>query len=155
MSRRKEIKGIVHGFLSSFVSRNNDINGYWGLGKLYRYAIENDTDTIEMNLSSIDCIPRNSIPKAIITRYSQSLLNMIEKQGLPESWLQNAQVRIQFALPDDADSSVRVHLGDPYHCLVVLGDDLGKERSASRIGRCRIHNPERECQSSRVSKGNV
>ena len=153
MSRRKELKGVAYGFLSSFVSRNNDINGYWGLGKLYQFAVENGTDEIEMNLSKNDCIPSNTIPKAIIAQYSQALSIMFEKQGLPKFWLSKAIVRIKFAQSDDADSSVRGYLGDPFQCSVILQDDLGKDRLASTFGRCRVHNPDREYQSNRVSKG--
>lgn len=37
MGRRKEFKSIVEDVTQFFISRNNDIEGYWGIGKLYFY----------------------------------------------------------------------------------------------------------------------
>ena len=34
MAKSKELKNIASGLYGSFISRNNDVRGYWGVGKL-------------------------------------------------------------------------------------------------------------------------
>jgi len=34
MARRSELKGIAIAINGSFVSRNNDFNGYWSIGQI-------------------------------------------------------------------------------------------------------------------------
>lgn len=38
MPRRSELNGVASDIVRSFVSRNNDLRGYWALGMLCVYA---------------------------------------------------------------------------------------------------------------------
>ena len=38
MSGRNKLRGVAHAVLGSFISRNNDIDGYWALGLLRSFA---------------------------------------------------------------------------------------------------------------------
>ena len=35
MSAYKQLKGIAAGLAGTFISRNNDVDGYWGMGVIY------------------------------------------------------------------------------------------------------------------------
>ena len=50
MARRKEIKGIIDGLISSFISRNNDLNGYWAMGKLCGFLIQSNSRVLTLEL---------------------------------------------------------------------------------------------------------
>ncbi|MFB0583439.1 hypothetical protein [Aeromonas salmonicida] len=57
MGHRKELICVASGIINSFSSRNNDIDGYWGLGKLYK-AIE----PVESKVVSIELITKVATP---------------------------------------------------------------------------------------------
>ena len=38
MPRRKELRSVVYGICDHFISRYNEINGYWALGYIYKEA---------------------------------------------------------------------------------------------------------------------
>jgi hypothetical protein len=50
MARRKALKNVCSGILGSFVSRNNDCEGYWGMGILYRFAKERGKSDLMIDL---------------------------------------------------------------------------------------------------------
>jgi len=59
MVRRKILNGVAAGLASSFVSRNNDIDGSWGMGKLYLVAASGDdgSRTVVLDLIAPDALP--------------------------------------------------------------------------------------------------
>ena len=59
MPRRKEIKGIAAGFVSHFISRINDINGYWAMGILHKYALNNLSTSVEIDVLTHVISPGN------------------------------------------------------------------------------------------------
>lgn len=50
MARRKELGNIAQGIVSSFVSRNNDYDGYWELAKLYDLSKDSDGGEVSIDL---------------------------------------------------------------------------------------------------------
>ncbi len=57
MGHRKELKNIANGIIFSFKSRNNDVDGYWELGKLYSYAKSCGVNSIKLNLLDLSINP--------------------------------------------------------------------------------------------------
>ena len=53
------LKSIGDGILSSFVSRNNDVYGYWGIGKLYNWMLASKSMTIKIDLLKNTIDPTN------------------------------------------------------------------------------------------------
>ena len=43
-SSSKKLKNMAYGIAESFISRNNDIDGYWALGVIKGELNENDND---------------------------------------------------------------------------------------------------------------
>lgn len=150
MARRKELKGIAHSLNGSFVSRNNDYQGFWSIGRLKRFAIERGlksvTFTFPVPASGEDFDLINDIGR----RYTVMLADLILKQQLPDSWVKNASIVIDFYTHDDAAQSAECHTsGDPFKCLCQITDDGGCEYSSIIYGRCLPHSPERELRSNR------
>jgi hypothetical protein len=153
MPRRSELKSIASGVLGSFVSRNNDIGGYWGLGKLFLYARQRAESQL-----SIILIPRELMPSieplaTVARKYGNMLVSIMERRYLPASWLLSASIEIEFE-----SSSVKPQIFDPhrasrpFRCRLVFIDDLGRKHECAAAGRCWPHNPHREARSARYKR---
>jgi len=35
----RELRNLAHGLAGTFISRNNDVSGYWGIGMRYRECL--------------------------------------------------------------------------------------------------------------------
>lgn len=155
MPARKDMKNVLQGFLSAFVSRNNDIGGYWALGVLYRHAQSHGTNFIRINLLSSAVTPDNSQFSKYIKAYADYVYLRFSLLRIPRDWLQTGSVSIAFNQPDtDAvNRQIYGHMGEPYICKVEFIDDLGQRRSVETRGRCRKHDPQCEHRSTRVFAG--
>ena len=50
MPRRRELKVVAHSLLCAFLGRNNDVAGYWALGKLCGHALSHGSRHVEVDL---------------------------------------------------------------------------------------------------------
>lgn len=50
MGHHKELIDVILGIVNSFNSRNNDLQGYWALGVLYRFAKYNNVQSLKFDL---------------------------------------------------------------------------------------------------------
>lgn len=151
MPRRSELKGIANNLASSFVSRNNDVEGYWALGKLYLRAKQSS------HLStSIQLIPRqderDEEPAGSIARTFENVLdNLLKKQLLQRGWLTSAYIRIEFESSNARPRFIyRQGPGRPFLCTVTLTDERDRMYKASSAGWCWPHDPALESQSTRA-----
>lgn len=138
MARRKILKGIASGLISSFNSRNNDVEGYWGLGMLKAHAQHVTISLLDGGVSP--ATDRFALMAAI---YRRQLMAAMERHQLPSSWVVSAVITVAFepASPE---------LLAPYRCTCAIVDDLGAVHAASAEGRCWAHNARRESQSMRA-----
>lgn len=58
---RNALKSIAAGVLGSFVSRNNDFNGYWAIGQLYSIALRSPARTVSISLTGDSGVPRGTL----------------------------------------------------------------------------------------------
>lgn len=150
MARRKELKGITHSLNGSFVSRNNDYNGFWSIGLLKRFAINQRSESIKFTFP-MDTITANSVLiNDIGHRYTVMLADLLLKQQLPDSWVKDAGIVIDFYTKDEAaQSGEHLTSGDPFKCLCQITDDRGRDYSSIIYGRCLPHSARRELRSNR------
>ena len=160
MPRRKRLKGIAHGLCGGFSSRNNDVDGYWALGLLFKVAMDSDTNSLRLNLITGESVPKSNISKIIAGRYFSFVLNQMNRQGLARDRLAHAEVVMTFNVPptkheimymlkwgDKFFKSVR---GEPFLCEARLIDDRDKVWTAEFRGRCDLHDPTLETRNSRT-----
>ena len=76
MARRREFRNIGVGLLSSFVSRNNDVYGYWGIGKLYSHMLASKSMILSIDLINEKIEPENNEFGILI--FSPSCLDVVE-----------------------------------------------------------------------------
>jgi hypothetical protein len=143
MPRRIDLKGFAYGVLGSFVSRNNDVSGYWGIGKLYSHALRNGVKSVKIDLLSRDISPYDEEFKQIISEYSEMLMKNCAKRNIPLSWVQEVHVYVEF----NEELNRR---GNPFRCTCEITTDLGRKFAAQVLGRCGPHNPALESKSTRA-----
>ena len=145
MAKRKTLKGIAHGLLGTFVSRNNDIGGYWGLGVLRQFANRISVRSLELDLlrSSGD----HPVLQEVETRYRNRLLDALGSARIAPTEIEGAKIGIFFADEIDFPDAVHSTRGKPYKCTVTLTRRDGIAVSAERIGYCDAHDPSRESRS--------
>lgn len=147
MPRRKELKSVAEGLLGSFISRNNDVDGYWGIGKLYLQAKQRDIAFVDVDLLARTIAPASPELDCLVSNYSQLLDRHCEVRGLRRSWVKAAQIHVEFDVDVEADRDSlprKSGFGELFDCTVELTDDLGRVRSTLKRGRCWPHNPNRE-----------
>lgn len=92
MPRRKQIKDIAYGPLSSFTSRKNDVNGYWGIGKLFALMQNSNNYCIQINLLSKSMIPGVDEFERLIDEFSNKLRIHLKRIDLTPEHLVQARI---------------------------------------------------------------
>ncbi|AZO14063.1 hypothetical protein EJ069_04620 [Mesorhizobium sp. M2A.F.Ca.ET.043.05.1.1] len=141
--RRRAFKGIAADAAASFISRNNDLHGYWAIGKLHSLAREHSTTKILIEL--LGRLPEAlSEFASIAARYG----SMVETQAASKALtIRSCKIEVEFDLPKTQQCLV----GETgFICTVTIVDDRGQAWSHDASGCSRPHDPKRELRSSRV-----
>lgn len=151
MAGRKQLKTIAGGLLGTFTSRNNDINGYWGLGVLRLYAQRRGLETLEIELLSRHYNePAVSPFFAAGQYYRQWFSRALLHWRLSENELRSAYIRLRFSTFEEFPDVVRDTQGKPYVCTVSITTPQGTEYSASKVGVCAPCDPKIDRRSTRI-----
>ena len=144
---KSSLQGIVNGLLSTFVSRNNDIGGYWGLGVLRKLAESNGLDQIEIDLLCED--DETEAIESCKNRYRLWLGTNLDRNGRSLDSILSARIRLRFSSDFEAHpNAIQDTRGFPYECLVEVRCDPDRGYRAMKIGVCEPHDPEREYRRS-------
>ncbi|MCL2020709.1 MAG: hypothetical protein FWG81_01025 [Betaproteobacteria bacterium] len=151
MTRRKEIKGIASGLYGSFISRNNDVGGYWGIGKLCLLAKQRKTTIVELNLLAQTISPESLLFAEMFVGYRNFLQKHLAARNIQPSMLTSAKIELNFNPSDRPEKYVPVmSRGKLFKLSVVIIDGRSKVHAVSGYSHCEPHNPNRESQSVRV-----
>ena len=143
------MRGVAAGAAQKFISRYNDIRGYWALGILYKAAVDADTDTLVLNLISGVSAPHFPESNALAAYYYNYILERLLARGFSVSQLTDAYVELGFNVAPTPRQRVQWTWGEPFLCRVCIVDDLGRTRSFAVRGWCGVHDPSREHRSAR------
>jgi hypothetical protein len=150
MARRSELKGIANSLAGSFVSRNNDVDGYWALGKLYLHAKNAPSPRVSVELTPVHNARVEEPNAAIAGEYRRILERLFRKQRLKIEWLANATILIEFESPNAKPRFFyRQGPGRAFLCTVTITDDRDRRYESSIPGWCWTHDPTMEIQSTR------
>jgi hypothetical protein len=148
MKFRSRLKHAAAGLSSSFISRNNDLNGHWALGLLYKDA---PPHTLALDLLSSSSQPSSDHASQLAERYGIFLRTALGKLDVEWSKVLRASVTLQF---NAQVSDPHFHFpckGDPVTCTVTLHSVDGLEVTASALARCLPFQSNVFSQSSRAS----
>ncbi len=133
MSRRKQFQGICHDILGSFVSRYNDLEGYWAVGQ-YVLALDRLGERqLQLKLTHSTETSDHRAFAVSEEYYRGALLRMMEANAMPQAWLADGAIRVSIVAPAKAKCEIEIvsDLGKTYrsaHTISVRPHDPGVER---------------------------
>ncbi len=151
MGRRKELKNIAYGLINSFISRNNDVFGYWGIGKLYSHMLYSHRMEIKIDLIHTTIIPQSKEFRFLISEYLQRLFLQVKKRKIDSNCIVEANILLT-GFPNEQKTELGKIAPNRMNCKLIIKDDLGRTHIAERNVWCRKHNPKSEMKSTREYK---
>lgn len=148
MARRKEFKAVAEGLLSSFLSRNNDVYGYWGIGKLFSLMLHEKTTIIEIDLVSKIINPADSEFNNLVNEYSTKLFKQIDNRKLNRDYLKEAKI-ILIGQPNETRIDLGQLASNKIEAKLKIIDDLKRQYLVEKQVWCREHDPKSELKSTR------
>lgn len=149
MARRKELKNIASGLYGSFISRNNDVAGYWGIGKLCLHAQQSSVQIVRLDLLGKSIIPASSEFSKLASGYNSILKKHLSARGISEDWLASATIEIDFKPEPPSGKYIPVATwGSLFKLAVNIADDVKKNHTVAGHSYCGSHDPRRESKSA-------
>jgi len=149
MAKKKALQGVTHDILRSFISRNNHVNGYWAIGKLYKSIKSERVEIITIDLLSKKMIPHIQDFDLMLERYREKLKVRMNQKRLQGQQLESAL--IEFTVDSSKTKRHRLFPGQKfkrYTCGLVITDSNGIEYADIKNGWCFPHHPNMENQTS-------
>lgn len=148
MTRRSQLRGIASDLLGSFISRNNDVAGYWGIGRLRELADSCQSVEVCLDLVAKTIIPANAAFDKLLAGYAARLGRHLDSRRISHAWVRRATIHLNFNPQAPHDRTVPISTwGKLYSALVVIEDDIGKCYEAIAYGYCAPHDRTRESRS--------
>ena len=136
MARRKELKNIAQGIISSFVSRNNDYDGYWELAKLYDLANKNNRLKVSIDLLESKIYPNTSSYEPLVQVWHSKFLNMLKSRSIQAAWVKSAKIEACFNVEYLAELHRWGDYGEPCTCICEIITDNGIAYFVSAGTKC-------------------
>lgn len=147
---RRELTGVAGGLLGSFISRNNDVDGYWALGQLRSECDARCSTTLTLDILAGTASPDGRVGLRVAMAYRDVLSRLLQGIELGPEHLRSARVLLDFAPPPSTRVDPHASYGSPFACVVRLEDPRGHAFRVQYAGRCRAHNPDLERRSARA-----
>lgn len=149
MARRKELKDIASGLYGSFISRNNDVAGYWGIGKLCLLAEQQDVRKVRIDLLTKSMAPASSEFAKLVSGYGSILQRHLSAKRIPGNWMSSAIIEVDYKPehPSGKHTPI-VTRGNLFRLTVTITDDMNKSHTVSGYGYCEPHDPKKEYKSA-------
>ncbi len=137
MARRRELKGIANAINESFVSRNNDFKGYWSIGQIKSLALDNGLTSMTFPLMLSKANPTSGLQSYTVCHYANMFKRLLNKQKLPNSWVRNAVIEIDFNPNVELAQMYEYNTGgEPFQCICQITSDTGQDYTSIIYGRC-------------------
>ena len=134
----RKLNHMAAGLLGSFVSRNNDIQGYWALGVLYTDA-QGSGKRVELDLLSGSAQPATPVCTGLARGWEHRLRQAISALDISMDDLASATVSVEFDRRDIALGPNDFGIGEPFLCSLRLSSKDGRVSLRTIPGRCRPH----------------
>jgi len=155
MPRRKgTFNGLAAALAGSFVSRNNDIEGFWAIGVLCKSAQEMGASSVYIDLLSPEAAQPNPLIRFVGETYRAKLMQAMASVGASSTWIADAIITLSFVKYDGTVADPPTAMYDyAFVASVTLADDKGRNYHASASGLCWAHDGWREQRSARARGG--
>ena len=145
MSRKLNIKNILNGILNSFISRNNDVNGYLGIGKIYTLMINKKVNEVEIDLINKNISPKEEEFYYRISCYSQILFDKLKGKDVDGNFLKSVKI-----IASCNNLNVDKRLLNTIYLKIIAIDVNNKEYAIQNVVSCRKYDPKSELKSTRT-----
>ena len=150
MPRRARLKNIAAGLCNSFASRNNDLDGYWSIGKLRLLAEQYGRTTVSLDLLTSSMQPSSSEFAPVLARYRRLLEKLACLSRIRLEEITAACIALDFAPPPWPRASYyKPHWGEQFVLIVTINADDRAAGIMRHAGYCRPHDPAMESRSTR------
>jgi len=150
MPRRARLTNIAGGLCGSFASRNNDLDGYWSIGKLRSLAERYGRTTVLIDVRTSSIHPSSSEFAPVLARYRSLLAKLADLSGIRLDEITAAHITLDFAPPPwPRISYYKPQWGDQFTLTVTINADGRAAGIVHHAGYCRLHDPARESRSAR------
>ncbi len=147
---RKRLKVIASNLAMSFITRYNDIDGYWALGLLYEVASKVPDKKITLDITSGESVPSYKHSDTLSQSYYEKFIRQAKNNGIDQKPISQIFIELTFNVkPTAKQIKYRNTWGEAFICKVIIIDDLNIKRSFAVRGWCGIHNSEKEHRSIR------
>jgi hypothetical protein len=150
MPRRARLKNIANGLCQSFVSRNNDLDGYWAIGKLHLLAAQHGRSTVTLDLLAPSMQPASFAYAPMLARYRLLLEKLTVASRVRLEEITEARITLDVAPPPWRRAVYyQAHWGEQFILTVTIRADGSADGVVRHGGYCRPHDPARESRSTR------
>jgi hypothetical protein len=150
MPRRARLRNIAAGLCNSFASRNNDLDGYWSIGKLRLLAEQYGRPTVSLDLLTSSMQPSSCEFAPVLARYRRLLEKLAYLSRIRLEEITAACITLDFAPPPSPRASYyKPHWGEQFVLTVAINADGRAAGIMRHAGYCRPHDPARESRSIR------
>jgi hypothetical protein len=140
MPAKKRLTNIANGLCGSFISRNNDLDGYWAIGKLRSLADQHGQTTVVLDLLTSSTQPSSAQCSDVFERYCRLLAMLAECSRIPLTDITVARVALDFAPPPWPRASYyKLQWGDQFTVTVTIEANGRAVGIAQDAGYCRPH----------------
>lgn len=150
MASYKRLNGTAAGVLGTFVSRNNDIDGYWALGVIYSEIDDLGLSEVTFRLLDSDVVPDLKCGSLLSGKYREALVRILIAHAINPDEIIRADITVRFGPHVHSNFPPNPTARDqPYSCQVVISDCAGTERTRAVEGWCHKHHFSRSTRSGR------
>ena len=146
---RRELNGVVAGLASSFISRNNDVDGYWSVGLLRSFADQHQLQTLRFDILNGPTQPDDPLLVRVCCAYQTALARQLVARSIDRPVIVEAEILVSFDSAGSRTTARAATYGSPFSCSVRLLDDHKKEHRKTLFAHCAPHDPRRESKSTR------
>jgi hypothetical protein len=154
MASSHGLKGICRSLAEAFVSRNNDLDGYWALGLLRSEAERIGIRSCRIDLLTAEASLNGPVSAALARRYSAVLVHLPERTEIPLSRVSYASFEVHFGGFGSCPPPPWRRRGDPFWVLAKLTSHTGMRYEHCVSGYCSPHDPDTEGRSNRAERSN-
>lgn len=145
-----QLTNIASGLCGAFASRNNDLEGYWAIGKLRSLAGQYGRTTVSLDLLTSSIHPSSSEFAPVFARYRRLLAKLAGASRIRLEEITAAHITLDFAPPPwPRISYYKPQWGDQFTLTVTINADGRAAGIVRHAGYCRSHDPTRESRSTR------
>jgi hypothetical protein len=152
---KKKLRGVIAGAVSSFICRNNDMWGYWGIGVLCLEALKAEVSSVDIDiLKQRASFPQAHDPHNAEVMYTR-LIHHLTTLNIAVDLISKLSISVQFIpLENDQVDHTEADLTQKRYqarCVGTLVDHFGNHYQKEQVIDCLPHNSLRELRSLRFN----